>query len=189
MIVLASQSPRRQELLTQAGVPFVVRVAGIPEIRGAGEQPEDYVQRLAREKAAAVPSLSDEFVLAADTTVVVDGAVLEKPASADDAARMLRALGGREHFVLTGVCLRHEGREWFGVERTRVQFAPLTEAEILEYAATGEPMDKAGAYAIQGQASKFVTAIEGCYFNIVGLPVARVYAMLKEAGYYSLALG
>lgn len=189
MIVLASQSPRRQELLIQAGLPFVVRVAGIAEVRGADEPPEHYVQRLAREKAAAVPSLLDEYVLAADTTVVVDGAVLEKPESAEDAARMLRALSGREHVVLTGVCLRYRGREWLGVEQTIVRFAPLTAAEILDYASTGEPMDKAGAYAIQGLASKFITAIDGCYFNVVGLPIARVYGLLKEAGYYNSALG
>lgn len=189
MIVLASQSPRRREILTQAGLPFVVRVAGIAEVRGAGELPEQYVLRLAREKAAAVPSLADEFVLAADTTVVVDGAVLEKPESEQDAARMLRALAGRDHVVITGVCLRYDDREWTAVEQTTVTFAPLTEEEILAYAASGEPMDKAGAYAIQGLASKFITRIEGCYLNVVGLPVARVYGLLKEAGYYSLALG
>lgn len=189
MIVLASQSPRRQDILAQAGLPFVVRVSGIAEVRAGGEPPEQYVQRLAREKAAAVPSSPDEFVLAADTTVVVDSAVLEKPESDHDAARMLRALSGREHVVMTGVCLRHGAREWFCVEQTRVRFASLTEEEILAYTASGEPMDKAGAYAIQGRASKFITGIDGCFFNVVGLPVARVYALLKEAGYYSLALG
>ena len=189
MIVLASQSPRRQELLAQAGLPFVVRVADIAEVRGVDEPPRRYVLRLAREKAAAVPSLPAEFVLAADTTVVVDGAVLEKPTSVRDAARMLRVLSGRQHVVMTGICLRHGAGEWSTVEQTRVRFAQLNEDEILAYAASGEPMDKAGAYAIQGLASKFVTAIDGCYFNVVGLPVARVYQLLKQAGYYSLALG
>lgn len=189
MIVLASQSPRRQQLLAQAGLPFVVRIAGIAEVRGADEPPDHYVLRLAREKAAAVPSLPGEFVLAADTTVVVDNAVLEKPRSVHDAVSMLRALSGRQHLVMTGICLRHNTREWSGVEQTRVQFAQLSEEEILAYAASGEPMDKAGAYAIQGLASKFITGIDGCYFNVVGLPVARVHALLKNAGYYSLALG
>ena len=120
MIVLASQSPRRQEILVQAGLPFVVRVAGIAEVRGPDESPQSYVERLACEKAAAVPSLPDEFVLAADTTVVVDGAVLEKPESESDAARMLRALSGRRHVVMTGICLRHAARQWSAVEQTQV---------------------------------------------------------------------
>ncbi len=189
MIVLASQSSRRQEILAQAGLPFVVRVAGIAEVRGAGEEPGHYVLRLAREKAAAVPSSPDEFVLAADTIVVADGAVLEKPESEAGAARMLHALAGREHVVWTGVCLRHGAQEWTAVEQTRVRFGPMSGDEIAGYAASGEPMDKAGAYAIQGLASKFITGIDGCYFNVVGLPVARVYGMLKEAGYFSPAAG
>jgi len=183
MLVLASQSPRRSELLRQAGLGFVVRIPGVVETRLPGEPPADYVRRLAIEKARAAAAASDEFVLAADTVVVADGEVLEKPQSADDAARMLRRLSGRPHVVLTGVCVLHDGREHAAVESTRVFFTPMTEHEVLAYAACGEPMDKAGAYAIQGRASKFIERIEGCYFNVVGLPVSLVYRLLKTAGY------
>jgi len=183
MIVLASQSPRRKEILAQAGIPFVVRVSGIEEVRGPDEAPEAYVERLAREKASAVEALEEDYVLAADTTVVIDGHVLEKPRNQEDAAAMLRLLSGRRHAVLTGVCLRHQGRLHSGVEATEVRFAELSEEEITRYAGSGEPMDKAGAYAIQGLASKFIRGIEGCYFNVVGLPVRRVYEMLRAAGY------
>lgn len=188
MIVLASQSPRRKEILTRAGIPFVVRVSGIEEVPAPGEPPSDYVLRLAREKAAAIPADPDEYVLAADTTVVVDGQLLEKPHSELDAARMLTLLSGRDHQVLTGVCLRHQRHAWSQVESTTVTFAPMTDDEIRAYASSGEPFDKAGGYAIQGLASKFITRVEGCYLNVVGLPVATVYALLKQAG-YSLALG
>jgi septum formation protein len=183
MIVLASQSPRRKEILAQAGIPFTVRVPAIEEVPSDGEAPEAYVERLAREKAAAVPASPDEWVLAADTTVVADGHILEKPHSAADAARMLRFLSGREHVVLTGVCLRHSGREWAGVESTAVRFSALAEADVEAYAGSGEPMDKAGGYAIQGLASKYIERIDGCYYNVVGLPVSRVYRMLRAAGY------
>jgi septum formation protein len=179
MLVLASQSPRRSELLRQAGVPFIVRIPGIVESRLSAESPPDYVRRLAIEKARAAA----EFVLAADTVVVAAGEVLEKPRSAEDAARMLRLLSGRAHTVLTGVCLLHAGVERAAVEATRVVFAPMTDQEVLDYTASGEPMDKAGAYAIQGRASKFIERIEGCYFNVVGLPVSLVYRLLKAAGY------
>lgn len=183
MIILASQSPRRREILAQAGIPFVVRVPGIEESRGEGESAADYVLRLAVEKAAAIEAREGDYVLAADTTVVAGEVVLEKPHSEEDAARMLRLLSGREHEVLTGVCLRQGGRVWQGVERTKVKFAAMTEEEIQGYARSGEPLDKAGGYAIQGLASRYVEGIEGCYFNVVGLPVGRVYRMLKEAGY------
>lgn len=183
MLVLASQSPRRREILAQAGLPFIVRVSGVEEVRGASESPEAYVRRLARDKARAVASSPDDFVLAADTVVVVDDSVLEKPASGADAAAMLLRLSGRSHVVLTGVCLVSQGHEWSEVESTRVYFSRFSEAEIRAYCASGEPMDKAGAYAIQGLASKFIERIEGCYFNVVGLPVSRVYRMLKLAGY------
>ncbi|WP_321477141.1 Maf family protein [uncultured Paludibaculum sp.] len=188
MIVLASQSPRRKEILTRAGIPFVVRVSGIDEVPGLGESPAAYVQRLAQEKAAAVECSPEEFVLAADTTVVVDDELLEKPHSEADAIRMLTRLNGRDHLVLTGICLLHHGRTWSSVESTTVTFATMTDQEIQLYAASGEPFDKAGGYAIQGLASKFITRVEGCYLNVVGLPMAAVYAMLKRAG-YSLALG
>lgn len=183
MIILASQSPRRQELLANAGLAFTVRPAHIEESPVAGEPPPQYVQRLAREKAQAVEAAGEEFVLAADTIVVIDSDILEKPHSVDDAVRMLRLLHGRNHFVLTGVCLRHAGQCWTAVESTRVVFLPMTEDEIMAYAQSGEPLDKAGAYAIQGLASRYIERVEGCYFNVVGLPVSRVYRMLRAAGY------
>lgn len=182
MIVLASQSPRRAELLRNARIEFRVEPAHIPEEKLAHESAEEYVQRLAREKAKAVFEKlgGRETVLGADTTVVIDGGILEKPADAADAVRMLRALSGRKHTVLTGVCLMGEGFEDVQVEETVVQFAKLSEKEIAEYVATGEPMDKAGAYGIQGMASRWSERIEGDYFNIVGLPVPRVYRMISR---------
>lgn len=183
MLVLASQSPRRREILAQAGLPFTVRVPGVEEVRLPAESAEDYVRRLARDKARAAVSSPQDFVLAADTVVVADDIVLEKPCSVGDAERMLGLLSGRSHAVLTGVCLLHDGRERAHVESTRVFFSPLSTEEIRGYCASGEPMDKAGAYAIQGVASKFIERIEGCYFNVVGLPISLVYRLLKEAGY------
>ena len=182
MIVLASQSPRRAELLRNARIEFRVEPAHIPEEKLAHESAAEYVQRLAREKAKAVFDKlgGRETVLGADTTVVIDGGILEKPADAADAVRMLRALSGRKHTVLTGVCLMGEGFEDVQVEETVVQFAKLSEEEIAEYVATGEPMDKAGAYGIQGMASRWSERIEGDYFNIVGLPVPRVYRMISR---------
>jgi septum formation protein len=135
---------------------------------------------MARSKALAATRDGDEWVLAADTTVVCEGMILEKPLDIADARRMLQALGGREHAVLTGVCLRHQGWAWSAVETTRVRFTPLREEEIEEYAQSGEPMDKAGGYAIQGLASKFIDRIDGCYFNVMGLPAALVYRCLNE---------
>jgi septum formation protein len=173
-LVLASQSPRRSELLKSAGIAFRVQAANIDETHLAGETPVDYVRRLAREKAEAVPG---ELVLGADTVVVVDGQILGKPIDAADAVRMLQLLSGRKHEVITGICLK--GREVVvDHEVTDVFFAVLTAMEIEEYVATGEPMDKAGAYAIQGLASRFVQRIEGSYSNVVGLPVAMVYRLL-----------
>ncbi|MGJ5820173.1 Maf family protein [Paludibaculum fermentans] len=188
MVVLASQSPRRKEILRMAGIPFVVRVPGVEEVRRSGESPHAYVERLAREKALAVEASPDEFVVAADTTVVVDNDVLEKPESEAAAAGMLVRLSGRQHVVLTGVCIRRGDRLLTGVESTLVTFRQLTEADIQAYAASGEPFDKAGGYAIQGLASKYITRVDGCFFNVVGLPIARVYEMLLASG-YSLALG
>ena len=183
MLVLASQSPRRREILTQAGFAFTVRVPGIEEVLLPSESPEAYVRRLALDKAHAAASSPEEFVLAADTVVVVDGVVLEKPASPTHAAEMLRRLSGRSHAVLTGVCLLHGAQEWCAVESTCVCFSALSEDEIRTYCASGEPMDKAGAYAIQGLASKFIERVEGCYFNVVGLPISLVYRLCKQAGY------
>ena len=181
MLVLASQSPRRQELLLQAGIPFTVRVAGIEEQRAAGETPDAYVRRLACAKALAVDRTSDEIVLGADTVVVLDGDVLEKPQDEEDAARMLRRLSGRWHQVLTGICLAHHDETRVAVETTRVLMASLSEWDIQDYIATGEPLDKAGAYGIQGRAAVFIPAIEGCYFNVVGLPLARLTTLLRES--------
>jgi septum formation protein len=178
-LILASQSPRRRELLATAGFRFTVRSRPVEEIRAAGEAPVDYVKRLARAKVEAVWERKEEIVLGADTVVVLDGRVLEKPADASEARSMLRALSGREHTVITGICLRHAGGEVVDSESTRVRFVPLDEDEIGDYVSSGEPMDKAGAYAIQGLASKFVERIEGCYFNVMGLPLALVYRHLK----------
>lgn len=179
-LVLASQSPRRREILERAGFEFTVRIAGVPEQVEPGEHPVDYVRRLSRAKAEAVERAPDEVVLGADTVVVLDEHLLEKPADAADAARMLRILSGRMHSVITGVCLVGDGGPIGAHEETRVHFSTLTEADIAAYVASGEPMDKAGAYAIQGLASKFIDRIEGDYFNVVGLPVALVYRQLKQ---------
>jgi len=177
MLTLASHSPRRREILERAGILFEVRAAGVDESVVEGESPEQHVRRLARAKAEAVDSLGP--VLGADTVVVAAGEILGKPKDARDAVRMLRLLSGRWHSVLTGVCLLAGGQAAVESESTRVHFAPLSEDEILDYVASGEPMDKAGAYAIQGLASKFIDRIEGCYFNVVGLPVSRVYRLLS----------
>jgi len=179
-LILASQSPRRRELLTTAGIPFTVRVREVEEIRAPGEPPDAYVRRLARAKAEAAWEDRDEIVLGADTIVVLDQKVLEKPRDADDARDMLRLLAGREHTVITGICLRHPKDAQVDSTATLVRFAPLADAEIDDYVASGEPMDKAGAYAIQGLASKFVEYVEGCYFNVIGLPLSQVYRYLKS---------
>jgi septum formation protein len=180
-LVLASASPRRSELLRNAGIAFEVDPADIHEEPAGGEAPIDYAQRLARDKARAVFARHpDAVVLGADTVVVVDGHLLEKPANADDAARMLRLLSGRRHQVITGVCLLAADFERTEAEITQVAFVSMSEQEIAEYVASGEPMDKAGAYGIQGIAARWVERIEGDYFNVVGLPVARVFRMLKE---------
>jgi septum formation protein len=180
-LILASTSPRRSELLRNAGIAFEVDPADIHEEPVAGEAPIDYARRLARDKAKTVLTRHpDAVVLGADTVVVVDEHLLEKPANADDAARMLRLLSGRTHQVITGVCLLFADFECTEAEVTQVTFVRMSEQEIREYVASGEPMDKAGAYGIQGMASRWVERIEGDYFNVVGLPVARVYRMLKE---------
>ena len=180
MLVLASKSPRRQQILRDAGISFVVRVADVREERDVAESPADYVRRLAGEKAFAVPMNPGEVILGADTVVVVDGLVLEKPRDGADAKRMLGLLSGREHDVITGICLRGESRKIVDLASTRVRFVPLTSEEIEVYGTSGEPMDKAGAYAIQGLASKFIDRVEGDYFNVVGLPVSLVYRRLQE---------
>jgi septum formation protein len=178
-LVLASQSPRRRELLTIAGFEFSVRARPIEEVRMPEETPFQYARRLAFEKAVAAAPRPGEMVLGADTVVVVEDRILEKPADEADARAMLRLLSGREHAVITGICLVHDNGSVSDHAATQVRFAPLSEAEISRYAATGEPMGKAGAYAIQGLASKFVERIDGCYFNVMGLPLSLVYRHWK----------
>lgn len=173
MLILASGSPRRKELLTQAGYRFEVRPAEIDEAVRADESPMAYVTRLAREKAEAVfaqrTGAPELVVLGADTSVVVDGIILGKPRDAEDAARMLRMLAGQTHQVITGVSVVTAERVETAAEVTMVEFLPLSETEIAAYIATGEPMDKAGAYGIQGRAARWIPRIQGCYFNVVGL--------------------
>jgi septum formation protein len=183
-LVLASASPRRRELLARLGLRFDVRPADIDETPHPGESPDAYVLRLAQEKAAAVAGDEGELVLAADTTVVCDGEILGKPVDDEDARRMLRLLSGREHEVLTGIALRAGGgRAVAHVESTRVRMAALSEAEIAWYVATGEPLDKAGAYAVQGLSSLFVDAVVGNHSNVVGLPIPAVYRLFAALGY------
>jgi septum formation protein len=182
-LVLASASPRRAELLRAAGIPFEIAAVDIDETFRRGEKPEHAVARVAEAKAAAGAALHpDGIVLGADTTVVIRGETLAKPVDAADAGRMLGLLSGRSHDVLTGVCLCHLGRRLVHVESTRVQMAHLGETEIGWYISTGEPLDKAGAYAIQGLASRFIEGIQGSYSNVVGLPISSVYELLKELG-------
>jgi len=182
MLVLASQSPRRSEILRQAGIPFIVRPVDVDETPLAGEAARAYVERLALAKALAVTATPGETVLAADTTVTIDGELLGKPADAADARRMLSLLSGRRHEVLTGICLRHGDTTISDCAITAVWFQTLSGDEIDAYVASGEPEGKAGAYAIQGLASKFVARIEGCYFNVMGLPVSLVYRQLSRLG-------
>jgi septum formation protein len=181
-LILASASPRRADLLRAAGIEFTVRVADIDETQLPNEAPHAYVARLARQKAQAV-ARPDETVLGADTTVVIGDEIAGKPVDAEDARRMLRLLSGQWHEVLTAVALVHNQTVSSEVAVTRVKFAAMTEAEIDWYVATGEPFDKAGAYGIQGLASRFVEAIEGNYANVVGLPVQVVYGLLRGAGF------
>jgi septum formation protein len=182
-LVLASNSPRRQELLEKAGFEFEARPSRIDEVPGHGEGAEEFARRLAREKALDVAASSPpgRLVLGADTVVVIEGLILGKPAGPDDAARMLQTLSGATHRVVTGVCLVRapDQIEALKHETTIVEFRDLDAGEIQSYVASGEPLDKAGAYAIQGLASKFVTRIDGCYFNVVGLPIPLVCEMLK----------
>lgn len=183
MLVLASASPRRQELLGNAGIRFEVQPAHIAEDPLPGEPPQDCAERLAREKALAIAEKRpNDVVLGADTVVVIDEQILGKPVDAADAARMLRLLSGRVHQVITGVCLVDGGQWTVGSETTSVTMSEIRETEIAEYVASGEPMDKAGAYAIQGVASRWIPRIDGDYGNVVGLPVALVYRMLLKAG-------
>jgi septum formation protein len=166
-------------LLTAAGFEFTVRVADVDETPRDGEVPRDYVARVAEEKARAVQADVDEIILAADTTVVLGSEIMGKPTDAADAARMLRALSGRRHEVITAICIRLDDRVVRDIASTSVWFAPLSDGEIADYVASGEPMDKAGAYGIQGLASKFIDRIDGSYTNVVGLPVALAYRLIS----------
>lgn len=181
MLILASRSPRRSELLTAAGIPFEVLAADIDETPRAGEAPAAYVERLAIEKARAVLVLRPEArVLGADTTVTLDGEILGKPVDEADAHRMLKLLSGRVHDVHTGVAIVSRAGVRSAVDTTRVWFSAMTDDDIAWYVGTGEPVDRAGAYAIQGFASRFIGRIEGSYSNVVGLPVALVSSILNE---------
>jgi nucleoside triphosphate pyrophosphatase len=183
-LILASSSPRRQELLRQAGIPFQVHAAHINEDQIADEKPREYATRLAREKAQAVAArYPQSYVLGADTIVVVEGEVLGKPKDHADAKRMLRRLSGRGHEVTTAVSLvAPDARTETRACTTKVHFRELTEDEIQQYVASGEPMDKAGAYAIQGGASRWTDRIEGEWSNVVGLPLSLVTDLLRTNG-------
>jgi len=180
-LILASSSPRRAEILTAVGWPFTAVTAGIDETRRPNEQPVEYVQRLAKEKAEVVASsMESGLVLGADTTVVVEETLLGQPHDLDDARQMLRLLSGKWHEVLTGVAIvRLSGESKVDYETTRVRFAEMSEKEIDWYISTGEPKGKAGAYAVQGAAALFIAEIQGDYFNIVGLPIRLVFEMVK----------
>lgn len=186
-LILASSSPRRAEVLRDAGIAFEVRVPQVEEAWRPGEAARTMVARLAEAKARATATQlesgkQDCIVIGADTAVELDGEILGKPRDAAHAREMLAALSGRAHHVLTGIFLLRlpDGATRSGVESTSVTFAPLEREEIETYVANGEPLDKAGAYAIQGRAARFIPRIEGCYFNVVGLPLARLHALLRE---------
>ncbi len=178
-LILASGSPRRAEIMTSVGWEFTKDVPDIDESELPGETPEAYVQRLARTKAETVAAGNPgETVLGADTTVVLDRQIMGKPIDMEDARRMLRMLSGHWHEVLTGVAVVRNGRSQVGLQRTRVKFAEMTPAEIGFLAERGDPLDKAGAYAVQAQAALFIEGIEGDYWNVVGLPVSLVYRLV-----------
>ena len=186
-VVLASGSPRRHELLAQIGVAFTVRVPDIDESPLSDEKPSDYVRRLAFAKAAAVDASPDELVVAADTTVELDGQIFAKPVDAADAAAMLRHLSGRTHRVHTGVAVRCDGRELAEVCTTLVSFVDLDDATIDWYVATGEPLDKAGAYALQGAGGALVRLVRGSVSNVIGLPLHLVVSLAEQLGVQLLA--
>ena len=189
-VILASQSPRRRELLGQMGIShFIIRPARGEEIVDPALEPGQLVEQLSLQKAREVweQSRPEDLVIAADTVVAIDGRVLGKPRDEAQAFEMLRALSGRQHTVYTGVTVCQNGRVVTGHEATRVQFRPLSEGEISAYIATGEPMDKAGAYGIQGRGAVLVEGIRGDYFNVMGLPLCRLAGMLRDFGVDVLA--
>ncbi|MGA7225237.1 MAG: Maf family protein [Candidatus Acidiferrales bacterium] len=189
-LILASSSPRRAEVLRNAGFTFEIRPAPVDETRLPHQSAEAYVERVAEAKAQAAAAQARQagepaIIIAADTTVLIDGHILEKPADAADARRMLRLLNGRTHEVLTALAVINiaTAQESLHVEKTRVEIVKLSEEEIANYIATGEPFDKAGAYGIQGIAGRFAARINGCYFNVLGMPLSRLWAMLHELGW------
>ncbi len=183
--ILASASPRRRELLASVGLDFEVRPSNVPEVHQTGEAPEEYVARLSRDKARALAvEHPEQWVIAADTTVLLGDELLEKPVDAKDAARMLGTIAGQTHIVYTGVTLENASREYRDtrVAESEVRMLPLSPDEIEWYVATGEPLDKAGAYAVQGIGAMFIESIHGSYTNVVGLPLATLFQMLRRAG-------
>jgi septum formation protein len=184
-LILASSSPRRRELLANAKIAHEVCPAEVPEVHTPGEKPQEFATRLACDKARIVAAARlGNFVLGADTIVVVDDAILGKPSDEADALRMLRMISGRKHVVTTAICvIDPAGQEYIGVENSLVFCAEIPEPEMRAYIANGEPMDKAGAYAIQGMASKWIYRVEGDYFTVMGLPVALLWRTLREAGF------
>jgi septum formation protein len=186
-LILASASARRAEILRDAGLSFVVLSSAVDETPSANESPNDLVERLALAKAelVAARAIGPAIVIGADTVISLDGHILGKPRSTDDARHMLEKLSGRTHSVVTGIALIRlpDAERRTFVESTLVHFAALTSDEILRYLATGEPHNKAGAYAIQGHAGRFIPRVEGCYFNIVGLPLSRLYHALVDLGW------
>jgi len=189
--ILASASPRRRELLASIGLDFEIVPSHIPEVRAEGEAPEEYVARLSREKAAAIASNHhDRWIIAADTTVLLGEQLLEKPADAADARRMLATIAGQTHIVYTGVTVMNAASEHHDtrVAESEVRMLPLDAREIAWYVETGEPMDKAGAYAVQGIGAMFIDSIHGSYTNVVGLPLALLFQMLRRAGIDPLRL-
>lgn len=181
-VVLASGSPRRREMLERLGVDFDVVIPDVDETPLAGEDPSAYVERLARSKAAAVPAAPGSLVIAADTTVDVDGEILGKPVDADDARRMLRRLSGRAHYVHSGVAVRLGGRMESGVDETRVVLEPIPDHALDWYVATGEPLDKAGAYALQGVGAVFVARVAGSVSTVIGLPLTLLVDLCRRLG-------
>jgi septum formation protein len=190
--ILASQSPRRRELLASIGLQFEVIPSAIPEVRGEGESPEEYVGRLSREKAATIAALHpDRWIIAADTTVLLGEQLLEKPADPRDAMRMLATIAGQTHIVYTGVTVMNLSRQYRDtrIAESEVRMLPLSVEDIEWYVATGEPLDKAGAYAVQGKGAMFIDSIHGSYTNVVGLPLALLFQMLRRAGVDPLGSG
>lgn len=183
--ILASQSPRRRQLLASIGLTFDVMPSDVPEVRQAGESPEEYVARLSRDKAGAIAAKHDDaWIIAADTTVLLGEELLEKPADADDAKRMLATIAGKTHMVYTGVTLQNVKQGWRDtrVAETEVRMLALDANDIAWYVSTGEPLDKAGAYGAQGIGAVLIDSIHGSYTNVVGLPLALLFQMLRRAG-------